>query len=179
MAAGTKYSVNLTNLTANPITILDRKRGHSITVTDTVEVAATNTDDVGDIILLAAIPSNARITSIVLFNDDLDADATPALAANVGLYYGGNNVVSGVTKTVGSVISANCIGTAVTTLQAANTSGVEHRFEADDIANIGEEAWETAGLSADCGGIIFVGLTVSAAAATGAAGTISIRVTYI
>jgi hypothetical protein len=179
MAAGTKYSVNLTNLTATPITILDRKRGVVNSVVDTVEVATTNIDDVGDIILMAAVPSNARLTSVVIYNDDLDAHATPTLAANIGLYYGGNNVVSGVTKTVGSVISATCIGTAITTLQAANTLGVEHRFEADDIANIGKEAWEVAGLTEDCGGIVFVGLTISAAAATGAAGTISIRVKYI
>lgn len=169
----------MTNLTANPITILDRKRGHSIVVTDTVEAGTANVDEIGDIILLAAVPSNARITSLVLFNDDLDAHATPTLAHNIGLYYGGNNVVSGVSKTVGSVVSATCIATAVTTCQAANTSGVDHIFEANDIANIGKEAWEIAGLSADCGGNLFIGLTASAAAATAAAGTISIRVTYI
>lgn len=179
MTASTKYSVNLTNIIATPIVVVDRKRGNPVIVTDTVEAGTANVDEIGDIILLAAVPSNARITSLVLYNDDLDAHATPTLAHNIGLYYGGNNVVSGVSKTVGSVVDADCIATAVTTCQAANTSGVDHIFEANDIANIGKEAWEVAGLTEDCGGNLFVGLTASAAAATAAAGTISIRVTYI
>lgn len=179
MTASTKYSVNLTNIIATPIVVVDRKRGHPVVVTDTVEAGTANVDEIGDIILLAAIPSNARPISIMLHNDDLDAHATPTLAHNIGFYYGGNNVVSGVAKAVGSVVDADCIASAVTTCQAANTLGVEHRFEADDIANIGKEAWEIAGLTEDCGGNFFVGLTASAAAATAAAGTISLRVTYI
>lgn len=180
MAAGTKKSDNITNIETAPISVLDKKIGVQKVMIDECEVATTNIDDVGDIILFGTIPSNAVIKSIKIFNDDLDSHATPTLAADVGLYYSGiGNVVSGVKKTSGQVVSANCIGTAITTLQAANVSGAELRFEAANIDTIDKEAWELGGLSADCGGQLFIGLTLTAAAATGAAGGIKLVVEYI
>lgn len=180
MAAGTKKSVNVTNITADPLVSLHKKGAVKKVVIDEVEVASTNIDDIGDIILMGPIPSNAVITSLKLFNDDLDSNGTPLLAANVGLYYSGKgNVVDGVRKDYGVVVDADCIGTAITTLQAANVSGAELRFEAADIDTIDLEAWELAGLTSDCGGLLLVGLTVTAAAATGAAGGIKLVVEYI
>lgn len=180
MTASTVKSVNLTNITATPITVLDKLRGVKKTVIDKIAVATTSTDDVGDIIMLGPIPSNAKILSIKLFNDDLDSNGAPTLAADVGLYYSGiGNVVSGVAKTSGTVVSATCIGTAITTLQAANTTGVEIRFKAGDIVDIVKEAWELGGLTADCGGLLNLGLTITTAAATGAAGDVVVVIDYL
>lgn len=180
MAAGTLRSDNITNIEATPIVALDKKGGCLKVALDEVEVATTNIDDVGDIILCGIVPSNAIITSIKIFNDDLDAHATPTLAADVGLYYSGKgNIVAGVAKTSGTVVDADCFGTAITTLQSANVSGTEVRFEAANIDTIDKEAWEVAGLSADCGGFLYVGLTLTAAAATGAAGGIKVVIQYI
>lgn len=180
MAAGTKKSVNITNIELSPITALHKKTGVKKVHIDEVELAITNTDDVGDIILCGIVPSSAVITSIKIFNDDLDAHATPTLAADVGLYYSGNgNIVSGVAKASGDLVDVNCFGTGITTLQAANTSGVDVRFEAADIDTIDQEAWEIGGLTEDCGGTLFIGFTLTAAAATGAAGGLKVVVEYI
>jgi len=180
MAAGTKKSDNITNIETAAISALDKKVARVHQMIDECEVATTNIDDVGDIILFGPIPSNAVITSVQIFNDDLDSHATPTLAADVGLYYSGlGNIVSGVKKTSGTVISATCIGTAITTLQAANVSGVELRFEAANIDTIDKEAWELAGLTEDCGGKLYLGLTVTTAAATAAAGGIKVVVQYM
>lgn len=180
MAAGTKKSVNITNIETNPISVLHKKSAIRRIHIDEVELATTNTDDVGDIILCGVVPSNAVITGIKIFNDDLDAHATPTLAADVGLYYSGNgNIVSGAPKSSGDVLDADCFATAITTLQSANVSGVDVRFEASNIDTIDLEAWEVGGLSADCGGNLFIGFTLTAAAATGAAGGLKVMVEYL
>jgi hypothetical protein len=177
----TKKSDNITNIELAAIVPLNQKVGVLKQVIDEVEItAATDTNEIGDVILLGPIPSNAVITSIKLFNDDLDSNGSPTLAADVGLYYSGKgNVVSGVAKASGEVIDADCIGTAITTLQSANVSGTEVRFEAANIDTIDSEAWQLGGLSADCGGLVYLGLTLTAAAATGANGGIKAVIQYI
>lgn len=125
---------------------------------------------------LVPVPMNARIVSIKVFNDDLDGHACPTLAANLGLYYGGDN---GLDVTRGDVIDEDCYATAITTLQAANTSGVELAFEVRDIANVGQEVWEDGGLSSNPGGFAYIGFKVSTAAATAAAGDVTLVVQYV
>jgi hypothetical protein len=173
MAAGTKKSVNVTDITASPITVLNKKYRKAVRVIDQVAVAVTNIDDVGDIILFGPIPSNAVISELIVFCDDLDAHATPTLAVDVGLRYSGigsGQVDAG--KASGDVVDVDCIATAATTLQAAVTLGTRIRFEADDIVNISKEAWEVGGLATDPGGLLWLSMTVTTAAATGAAGDI-------
>lgn len=175
----TVKSTNITNIEASPVVALDGKVGGSYKHIDTISVATTGVDNADDNILIGIVPSNAKITSIKVYNDDLDSNGAPTLAANLGLFYGINNVVSGVKKTSGDVLDADAFATAVTTLQAANTSGVELRFEVADIANIGQEAWQIGGLSEDCGGMLYIGFDLTTAAATAAAGDISVVIEYI
>lgn len=177
MAAGTKKSVNVTALETSPRTMLSNKVLNKRLSLDEVEVATTNIDDVGDIILMAPVPVGAVIHRVGIKCDDLDAHATPTLAVNVGLYYSGIGH-NDTTKTSGTVVSATCIATAITTLQAANVNWVDVRNEAADIDTIDVEAWELGGLTTNPGGLFYVGLTVSAAAATGAAGGIKMLVEY-
>lgn len=180
MTASTVKSVNLTNIKASPISMLNNKDGVKKVHIDKIAVATTSIDEIDDVILVGLIPSNAVITSIKLFNDDLDSNVSPALAANVGLFYtgiGAGQVAAG--KAMGDVVSATCIGTAITTLQAANVTGVELRFEAADIVSLVQEAWELGGLTADCGGFFAVGFKVSTAAGTSAAGDIVLAIEYI
>lgn len=173
MAAGTKKSVNVTDIETSPIAVLDKKRRIVKRVIDKVALLTTNVDDIGDVILFGPIPSNAVITGLRVFNDDLDSNGSPALAVNIGLHYSGigsGQVALG--KVSGDVVDADCIATAATMLQAAVTTGTELRFEADDIVNIGKEAWDLGGLTADPGGLFYIGMTVTAAAATAAAGDV-------
>jgi len=180
MTVSTVKSVNITNIELLPSSPLVRKLGSKRVVFDKIALETTSIDEIGDIVLLGSVPSNAVILSIKIFNDDLDAHATPLLASDVGLYYsgkGGNQIANG--KTSGTVIDADCFSSAITTLQAANVTGVELRFEADPIENIGDEAWAIGGLASDPGGLFYIGLTITAAAATAAAGDVVLVVEYI
>lgn len=180
MTASTVKSANLTNIVASPIYLPVHKGGVKKVIIDQIAVATTSIDEINDVILVGHIPSNAVITSIKIFNDDLDSNGSPALAANVGLFYtgiGAGQVRLG--KAMGDVVSATCIGTAITTLQSANTTGVELRFEAADITSISQEAWELGGLTSDCGGLLAIGLKITTVAATAAAGDIVLVVDYL
>lgn len=172
----TAKSAQITNLDASPVVLLTpaELHGRIRTAAATIE-AATGDIDAADVILMCRVPMASKVHSIRLYNDDLDSNGSPTLAADVGLYYGGNNT----TGTKGAVIDADCYGTAVTTLQAANTLGVEVAFEARDIANIAKYVWEDAGLTSNPGGYADIALTVTTGAATAAAGTITMLVQYI
>lgn len=178
MTASTVKSDNITNIEASPAVSLDRKKGNLKVHIDQMEVAITSEDEAGDVILMAAVPSNAVLLDVALLTDALDGVAS--LAVNVGLFYsgiGGSQTQDG--NVSGTVIDADCFATASAALQAAKLVWTSVRFEADDIADVKKEAWEVAGLSSDPGGLFYVGYTVTTAAATDAAGTLVTRVDYI
>lgn len=180
MVATTVKSENVTNIEAGPPTALDRKRGRVKSVIDQDAVATTSIDEAGDITLFGPIPSNAVILDVSILNDDLDSNCTPTLAMDWGLYYsgiGGTQKLNG--NTSGTVIDVDCFSTASTNLQAAKVVWTSVRFEADDIVDVKKEAWQVAGLSADPGGLFYVGASVETAAATAAAGDIVVKVDYI
>lgn len=158
-----------TTIEADPKTMLPRQHGTGLKVyANTVEVAATSLDETDDRVMILAIPGAARLIDLVLFNDDLDSNGSPALTLDVGLYYG-----DGVTnQTPGTAIDDDVLATAITTGQAANTAGVRVGFEALNIDKIGKPLWEIAGLTKDPG-MLYIGISVATAAGTAAAGTVS------
>jgi hypothetical protein len=103
-----------------------------------------------DTVMLAPIPSNASITSIKLFNDDLDSSTV--ITADVGLY-----------NTDLSVVNADAYASAITDLRAAVKTGTEVAFEARDINKMGQKVWQDAGLSSDPALTYFVGIGFPAA----------------
>jgi hypothetical protein len=103
-----------------------------------------------DTVMLAPIPSNASITSIKLFNDDLDSSTV--ITADVGLY-----------KQDLSVVDADAYASAITDLRAAVKTGTEVAFEARDINKMGQKVWQDAGLSSDPALTYFVGIGFPAA----------------
>ena len=181
MTATTVKGEQITKIETNPISIIDRRLDSNGKVVnkDSIEVATTSIDEVGDIILLCKIPSNCIIDGIYLKNDDLDSNGTPTLAADIGLYYSGKqNKIGGVIKDSGDVIDADCFATADISLQAAKTTWTEVTNEVLDIANYDKEAWEVGGLASDPGGIFYLGLTLTAVSATPVAGTIVAKIEY-
>jgi hypothetical protein len=182
MAATTVNGDNVTNLEASPAVTLETAGKQKKVLIDTVAAATTSLDETNDAIMLGPLPSNAIITSLAIKNDDLDSNCTPALAVNIGAYYsgvGGNQSNDG--NTSGTVIDADLFASAVTTLQSANANWVELLGESTvyGVEDATTELWSAAGLSSDPGGLIYVGIAVTTAAGTAAAGDIALKVEYI
>ncbi len=163
----TAQTALIDNYEATPLVASPRGQlGGRKRVTQGTIALATGDLDSGDIVLLAPVPSNARITSIKLAADDLDSDSTPTLAWNVGLY------------TIAEVVKdADAYASAITLGQAA-TVFTEYAFEARNINLCAQRVWEDAGDTTDPGGHYYLALTASAAAATAAAGDLSFIVEY-
>ena len=87
---GTKKSIEITALDATPFVALEagNVKGKMRVFADTVACATGDLDD-NDIVVMAELPSNAKVTSIMLYNDDLDSNGSPAIATDVGIYAGG------------------------------------------------------------------------------------------
>jgi len=117
-----------------------------------------------DTVMLAPIPTNASITSIKLFNDDLDSGSTNT--ADVGLY-----------TTALAVVDADAYASAITDLRGAVKTGTEVAFEARDINKMGQKVWQDAGLSSDPALTYFVGIGFPAAGDT--AGDLSFIIEYV
>tara|TARA_R100001079_G_scaffold8247_1_gene4480 strand:- start:351 stop:857 length:507 start_codon:yes stop_codon:yes gene_type:complete len=120
-----------------------------------------------DTVMLAPIPTNAAVVSIVLYNDDLDSGTTNT--CDVGLFTSDGEVTAK---------DDDCYASAITDLRAAVTgAGTEVAFEARDINKMGQKVFEDAGDSTDPNTHYFVGLTFDAAGDT--AGDLSFKITYI
>lgn len=167
-------------LGAKPKVYLDPQAGGIAKIaTRTVEVAATSLDETDDRVMILTLPSGARLIDLILFNDDLDSNGSPALTADIGVYYGGGQRIAGVEKVSGDVIDDDAIATVITTLQTANTLGVRVIAEQLNIANIGKPLFQVAGLTTDPGGNLHIGISVGTAAGTAAAGTVTMTALYI
>jgi hypothetical protein len=117
-----------------------------------------------DTVMLAPVPTNASITSIKLFNDDLDSGTTNT--CDVGIY-----------NTDAVAVDDDAYASAITDLRAAVTTGTEVAFEARNINAMGQQVWEDAGASSDPGGYYYIGLVFDAAGDTG--GDLSFIIEYV
>ena len=117
----------------------------------------------GDTVMLAPVPTNASISSIKLFNDDLDSGTTNT--ADVGLW-----------TTAIAAVDDDAYAAASQVLRTASTTGNEMAFLARDINKCGQKVWEDAGQSSDPGGYYYVALTFDAAGDT--AGDLSFVIEY-
>ena len=167
---GTRVS----SITNKPQDIVGRGAFNDVVhcIQGTIAVAAGNLTT-SDVVYVTPVPWNAKIHEIILFNDDLDSNATPTLAAHVGLH---KMLRDGTFSALDNAVYA----TAITTFQAANTAGVNVAFEARDINKIGQTVVTDAGLTGipSDGGIAILSITMSTGAATAAAGDISYVIRY-
>ncbi len=154
----------VTNFVAVPQVLSSAQQLHGVKRVAAGTIALAVADlGANDTVMLAPIPSNASITSIKIFNDDLDSSTTNT--ADVGIY-----------KQDLSVVDADAYASAITTLRSANTTGVEVAFEARDINKCGQKVWQDAGLSSDPALTYFVGIGFPAAGDT--AGDLSFIIEY-
>lgn len=155
----------VTNFVAVPQVLNSASQLHGVkrVATGTIALAAGDLS-ANDTVMLAPIPSNASITSIKLFNDDLDSGTT--LTTDVGIY-----------TTALAVVDADAYASAITDLRGAVKTGTEVAFEARDINKMGQKVWQDAGLTSDPALTYFVGISFPAAGDT--AGDLSFVIEYV
>lgn len=155
----------VTNFVAVPQVLNSASQLHGVKRVATGTIAlATGDLSADDTVMLAPIPSNASITSIKLFNDDLDSGTT--LTTDVGIY-----------TTAVAVVDADAYASAITDLRGAVKTGTEVAFEARDINKMGQKVWQDAGLTSDPALTYFVGISFPAAGDT--AGDLSFVIEYV
>lgn len=155
----------VTNFVAVPQVLNSASQLHGVKRVATGTIALDAGDlSANDTVMLAPIPSNASITSIKLFNDDLDSGTT--LTTDVGIY-----------TTALAVVDADAYASAITDLRGAVKTGTEVAFEARDINKMGQKVWQDAGLTSDPALTYFVGISFPAAGDT--AGDLSFVIEYV
>ena len=176
----TAKGVEITNLDATPRTTLEAASGGGKlrVFMDTI-AAGTGDLDNDDIIVLAQIPSNAKLTSIRIYNDDLNSGSG---TFNVGLYNGPQAyTISGTTTDAEAVIDEDCYATNSDAFQAATTvvTGTEELItDTRNINAIANFVWEDGGLSEDPKVPLRIAITMSATG-TAVAGDITMVVQYV
>ena len=170
----TAKGVEITRLDTTPRTLLEKGSVGTVKVfMDTIAAGTGDIDD-NDIILLAEVPSNAKILSIKLFNDALDGGSN--LANDVGVY---NGPIATSSYAANAVIDRDAYATASAVLQAAVLTGTEVAFEVRNVNAISNYVWEDAGLSSDPGVPLRIALTIETVAGTAVEGDITMQVTYV
>jgi hypothetical protein len=179
MAGETTKSTRLTSVQAGKKKDARLQRGREFTALDTEAIAATELEAADVTIFDIPVPSNAIITEIAVYNDDLDSNGSPTLTLDVGLAAGEDfTSVTSSTATKHSeddVLDADAFVDGSTTLQAATTSYTVQAFDATtfgpDDAN--KPAWEVLGYDEDPRTTFRIAATFAAGAAT------AIRVKYV
>jgi len=175
----TVKSVEITNLDATPRTTLEAaSAGGKLRVwMDTIAVGTGDLDN-DDIIVMAQVPSNAKIVSLRIYNDDLNSGSG---THNVGLYNGPQAyTISGTTTDAAAVIDEDCYATDSDAFQAATTitTGLEeYLVEVRNINKIANFVWEDGGISEDPKVPLRIAITMSATG-TAVAGDITMVVLY-
>jgi hypothetical protein len=165
MPVENRKSTIVSNADAVPVVLTNPRisGGYVASAVATVEVAAA--DDDTSQYRLFRLPSNAKVLSIRILNDAI----TGGTSYDLGVYR--------TAKDGGAVVSVGAFGTAIDMSSARTTAFFEGAFEAQDIANIERELWQTAGLTADPSVQYDIVLTANTVGT--AAGTISAIVQYI
>lgn len=163
--AYTKSSNLITNSDATPVVMNDiGVAGGRIRVcADSFESGALTT---GDTVALCRLPVNARVYSILIWNDDLGT----TVPADLGIY-----ATDATVKDADAFAAAYALGTA-----NADDEGIELRFEnggANGIDSMQNKLWELAGDSSNPGGHYDIAFTCGTVSG-GATGTISFQVLY-
>lgn len=159
--------VNAGGTTAHALSPVAQLGGRMRVITDNFEVT-TGQIEIGDIIVIARLPSHAVIHSMLMVSDALDTAS--ALRVQLGIY-----------ETSGTVVDVDAYATADDVFIAANNlPGEEFRYgkAITDPADMGERIWENGGESADPSAMRDIAWTVSTAATTAAGGTIGYRIEY-
>jgi hypothetical protein len=164
MAVETVKSTQITNRDASPRAKnnarLTKMALHSSCGTAEAAAAAS----VGSKYIMAQVPSNARISKVLLSCDAAGATGT----ADIGIYQ--------TTDNGGAVVDADHFASAAVITSALKKSDVTHESGVYGVEDIEKPLWEALGLSADPQRDYDVVITLTAIHADG--GTLSLEVEY-
>lgn len=127
--------------------------------------AIANGDSIASTYRFAQIPSNARVSQVLLYSPDIGTTTI----ADFGLY--------DTTDNGAAVVDADFFASAVSLKDGAlNAQDITHEAGVFSIANAEKMVWEALGLSADPSKMYDVAATLTAAA--DAAGSVALKVQY-
>lgn len=129
-------------------------------------VAVTNGNSIASIFRLCSVPSNARISQLLL-----SCGAITSAAADVGVYQ--KTALDG---SAGAVVSAAFFGSAVSIATALSNSDITNESGTYDIDLQEMPLWQALGLSSDPGLMYDICATLTAAAT--ATGKLGLKVRY-
>lgn len=127
---------------------------------------ASASASIGSTYRLCRIPSNARISEVILSCDAFDTTG----AADVGIYQTAANG--------GAVVDADFFASAVVLTTALPNTAVTHESGVFGIEDVEKPLWEALGLSADPHRDYDVALTLTTANGAGATPDVTLRVRY-
>lgn len=164
MAVVAVKTTQITNADASPPTLnaVTLWGGRKRVQVGTYEVA--NGDSIGSTYRFFRVPSNARVSRILM-----RCDAITSAAMDVGLYQTAANG--------GAVVDADAYASAASIATAITTLPVDLAYEARDIANVTKRVFEDAGLSTDSQREYDIVATLTAAATAG--GTLTMTLEYV
>jgi len=125
---------------------------------------AVSGDSIGSKYIMANVPSNARVSRMLL-----SCDAITTLAADIGIYKS--------TEDGGDVVDANFFATAQVLTSALKNLDVTHLSGVFGVENVEKQLWEALGETEDPNILYDIVLTLTAGA--GAAGTVSFKAQYV
>lgn len=166
MAVANTKSTHITNADATPPVLTNGFIANGILheAVGTVETLAA--DDAASVYRLVRVPSNARITRVLLASDAI----TGASASDVGVY---RTAVDG-----GAVVDADWFATDVDISSATAFTDVVLEATATDIAKVEYRLWEMFPATFSTDPMCFFDIAVTVNDVT-AAGTISMKVSYV
>lgn len=169
--ASNLVSTILTDLNASPVVkhdpIDDRGFQRELVGVVAVTTAAETTNSQ---IAMVRVKSADRVSHIYVTSDQLDSNASPTLAANIGLY---NTPANG-----GAAVSASLFAAAKAIGHSSGTNGpTDILAVAAGSANL--RVWELLSLSADPSLEYDLTFTVSTGSATAASGNLAVKVCVV
>ena len=145
-----------------------RYGGRQRVITGNYEVATTDIDTSGDLIVLARLPAQAVVQAILMCNDALDVGT--ALDFDLGIFDENQ-----------AVLDQDYFAAAITQLSSAVAApGTDLRYSAaTDADTVGDQLWEMAGVATDPGGVMYdIVITIVDGAVGAQAGTIGYEILY-
>jgi hypothetical protein len=167
MGVVTTKSGAITNRDSTPRVLETAITGNLKEVVGTLEAAAG--DSSASKYIMCTIPSNARVTEVLLFCDDLGSTGL----ADIGVYR--------TTEDGGSVVDADVFASAqaLTSALAGSGTNIMHESTVIGYEDLEKQLWEqvSGGLTSDPGYMYDVVLTLTEAVEL--AGTITLKVRYV